>query len=86
MRADFPAGHLRRRRINPVHPQPLVGRPDPVNDRPRDVLHLLRPRACSNHRNLLAGVGESGRCVKCGYDLRGDMEQGCPECGWNRDP
>ena len=25
-----------------------------------------------------------GRCVKCGYDLRGDLDTGCPECGWNR--
>ncbi len=25
-----------------------------------------------------------GRCIKCGYDLRGDFESGCPECGWNR--
>jgi len=26
-----------------------------------------------------------GRCVKCSYDLRGEFEIGCPECGWNRD-
>ena len=26
----------------------------------------------------------SGECPKCGYDLRGDLEDGCPECGWNR--
>ena len=38
-----------------------------------------------------------GRCVKCGYDLRGQRHQateasrdqghavGCPECGWGRD-
>ena len=25
-----------------------------------------------------------GRCVKCSYDLRGEFEKGCPECGWNR--
>lgn len=25
-----------------------------------------------------------GRCIKCGYDLRGDISQGCPECGWGR--
>jgi len=25
-----------------------------------------------------------GRCVKCGYDLRGEINNGCPECGWNR--
>ncbi|MDY7109254.1 MAG: hypothetical protein SYC29_11525, partial [Planctomycetota bacterium] len=27
-----------------------------------------------------------GRCVKCGYDLRGALPgAGCPECGWERD-
>jgi len=25
-----------------------------------------------------------GRCPRCGYDLRGDMNAGCPECGWGR--
>ncbi len=25
-----------------------------------------------------------GACVKCGYDLRGCDEPGCPECGWGR--
>ena len=25
-----------------------------------------------------------GRCGRCGYDLRGDRESGCPECGWRR--
>jgi hypothetical protein len=26
-----------------------------------------------------------GRCPKCGYDLRGDLKSGCPECGWKRE-
>ena len=26
-----------------------------------------------------------GRCITCGYDLRGDLAAGCPECGWNRE-
>lgn len=25
-----------------------------------------------------------GRCPLCAYNLRGDLETGCPECGWNR--
>ena len=25
-----------------------------------------------------------GRCIKCGYDLRGDFSAGCSECGWRR--
>ena len=27
-----------------------------------------------------------GRCVDCGYDLRGCQKPGCPECGWRREP
>ena len=27
-----------------------------------------------------------GLCVGCGYDLRGDLARGCPECGWRREP
>jgi len=27
-----------------------------------------------------------GRCVKCSYDLRGEFDSGCPECGWERQP
>ena len=26
-----------------------------------------------------------GRCLSCGYDLRGRPSQGCPECGWRRE-
>jgi hypothetical protein len=26
----------------------------------------------------------AGRCLRCGYDLRGEYEEGCPECGWAR--
>ena len=25
-----------------------------------------------------------GRCPMCAYDLRGNLDAGCPECGWNR--
>lgn len=27
-----------------------------------------------------------GLCRHCGYDLLGDLEGGCPECGWRRTP
>ena len=26
-----------------------------------------------------------GLCVACGYDLRGNLSQGCPEYGWRRE-
>ena len=26
----------------------------------------------------------TGHCPRCGYDLRRDLNAGCPECGWNR--
>lgn len=26
-----------------------------------------------------------GSCLACGYDLRGDLANGCPECGWRRE-
>ncbi len=26
-----------------------------------------------------------GRCIRCGYDLRGKISIGCPECGWRRE-
>jgi hypothetical protein len=25
-----------------------------------------------------------GRCPRCAYDLRHEMDGGCPECGWNK--
>jgi hypothetical protein len=28
---------------------------------------------------------ERGRCLRCGYDLRGEFDHPCPECGWQRD-
>lgn len=43
---------------------------------------------------LLLGMGAAhrrwrmrrGRCPRCNYDLRGDFDPGCPECGWGREP
>lgn len=28
---------------------------------------------------------KQGRCIKCGYDLRGTEHDVCPECGWERE-
>ena len=27
-----------------------------------------------------------GLCPRCAYDLRYQYSEGCPECGWGRDP
>ena len=27
-----------------------------------------------------------GLCPRCAYDLRHQLAEGCPECGWNREP
>jgi hypothetical protein len=27
----------------------------------------------------------AGHCPKCDYDLKGNLDGGCPECGWNRE-
>jgi len=43
------------------------------------ALFLLRPEVRRYNRRL------RGQCIMCGYDLRGDLAAGCPECGWNRD-
>lgn len=33
---------------------------------------------------MLRATGLTGHCPQCRYDLRGQMEPGCPECGWRR--
>lgn len=38
---------------------------------PRPLRHMIRRKR--------------GRCIECGYNLLGDFEQGCPECGWRRE-
>ena len=43
------------------------------------LLFAVMPRAVRRHLRR-----RRGRCLKCGYDLRGDLAGGCPECGWNR--
>ncbi len=43
------------------------------------VLVLVsRPGRKLQHRSV-------GHCPKCGYDLRGDLDNGCSECGWGRE-
>ena len=36
------------------------------------------------HRRFRVAARE-GACPACGYDLRGELEAGCPECGWKRE-
>ncbi len=43
-------------------------------------LPLRSPFALRRHTRRKRGL-----CVNCGYDLRGDLEHGCPECGWRRE-
>lgn len=33
---------------------------------------------------ILRGPPKDTDCARCGYDLRGQREPGCPECGWGR--
>ncbi|MCI0366117.1 MAG: hypothetical protein L0Y44_09235 [Phycisphaerales bacterium] len=35
-------------------------------------------------RRLPVQRRSKGHCPQCGYDLRGDLARGCPECNWNR--
>src|SRR6185436_9334711 len=36
--------------------------------------------------NVIAdGAGETLRCLRCGYDLRGFAAERCSECGWEID-
>lgn len=34
---------------------------------------------------LLMTKDDGFACPSCGYDLRGNIAAGCPECGWMRD-
>ncbi len=36
-------------------------------------------------RRQVASWAPEGICPTCGYDLRGELDAGCPECGWNRE-
>ena len=47
------------------------------------ILWLLIPGPFVLRRRIRI---RGGRCPQCGYDLRGDLQRGCPECGWNRQP
>lgn len=35
-------------------------------------------------RERRSNSDNSGRCPQCGYNLRGALDKGCSECGWNR--
>ena len=42
---------------------------------------VIRTAIRDARRNLRT---RRGLCPTCKYDLRGDLDAGCPECGWNR--
>lgn len=46
------------------------------------TLLWMMMRVSSTLRGLIRR--KRGRCLACGYDLRGDLAGGCPECGWGR--
>ena len=47
------------------------------------ALLWMMMRVSSTLRGLIRR--KRGRCLACGYDLRGNLEHGCPECGWRRE-
>ncbi len=46
---------------------------------------LLWPLSCGPFALRRHIRRKRGLCVACGYDLRGGLEHGCPECGWRRE-
>ena len=46
------------------------------------ILWLVIPGPFALRRHLRR---KRGLCVPCGYDLRGNPLDGCPECGWQRE-
>ncbi|UCD76821.1 MAG: hypothetical protein JSV91_07810 [Phycisphaerales bacterium] len=46
---------------------------------------LIRGPFIARHYSRREIRRRRGRCLKCGYELRGDYGAGCPECGWNRE-
>ncbi|MCY2952624.1 MAG: hypothetical protein NTU53_11725 [Planctomycetota bacterium] len=49
------------------------------------LVHLFRKRIQRSLRSQLVARG-TPICVECGYDLRGQLEPRCPECGKAFDP
>ena len=46
------------------------------------ILWLVIPGPFALRRHIRR---KRGLCVACGYDLRGNLSAGCPECGWRRE-
>ncbi len=46
------------------------------------ILWMLPLGPCTARRIIRC---KRGLCIKCGYDLRGNLAHGCPECGWRRE-
>ena len=50
------------------------------------ILFIELPIFCDDVRRLILARRQrlKGCCPECSYDLRGDLDFGCPECGWGR--
>jgi hypothetical protein len=49
------------------------------------MIFLLLLAGLRSLRRLPAALRRRrGRCPQCGYDLRGNFDAGCSECGWRR--
>lgn len=53
---------------------------------PAGILAFLRWLHAAERRRVQSGRKSRGHCPFCDYDLRQDLDGGCPECGWRRGP
>ena len=44
---------------------------------------LIAVQNAADHVRRLKRL-DRGRCPACGYDVRGDLSERCPECGWQQ--
>ena len=85
------------RGLIPISGRSILWTPDQLRAIPSlPVWHRLLINVCFYSAllwlawNLIVHMQEAaqrrkGCCPKCRYDLRGDLDAGCPECGWGRE-